>query len=300
MPSQRAVWKRPSRKSREYGIPKWYENGFALIEDPNVEIIHNCTPNHLHYPLNKSALNAGKHLLSEKPLEMNSRESAELAELAERSSGVSGVCFNYRHFPLVAELKERLSGNAYGRPFLVSGGYFQDWMLYNTDYNWRINKEHNGASRAIADIGSHWYDLLQYVTGQKIVEVFADLQTVHPIRYKPQLKSGSSTLEEVSIDTEDYGNVLIRFDNGLRGTFTVSQVSAGRKNKLHFEVAAETASIVWDQEDPNRIWIGKRNEPNRELIRDTSILSPYAASLTHERTSGRLAGCPEESHTQFL
>jgi predicted dehydrogenase len=277
--------------AKKFGIPRWYEDAFALIEDPEVEIVHNCTPNHLHFPINKAALLAGKHILSEKPLAMNSVESAELCTLSRQSVGLSGVCFNYRHFPLVAQVKDAIRDLEYGKPILVTGGYYQDWLLYNTDYNWRL--DNNGATRAIADIGSHWCDLLQFITGQIITEVCADLTTVHAQRMKPvETCGGEDGLQAVEMETEDCGSVLIRFDGGLRGVFTVSQVSAGRKNRLHFEVSTESATIAWDQEDPNKIWIGRRDTPNLELVRDASVLSANAAALAHY-PGGHQEGWPD-------
>lgn len=281
------------RKAAEWGIPCWYDDAYALIRDPDVEVIHNCTPNHLHYPLNKAALEAGKHLLSEKPLALTSTESAELSALAEQSQAISGVSFNYRHYPLIAHLKETIASGVLGRTFHVNGGYSQDWLLYETDSNWRMRAEKNGASRAVADIGSHWCDLLQYVTGQQVVGVCADLHTVHPVRYETKLAAGGEEIREaIQVHSEDFGHVMLRFDGGLRGLFVVSQVSAGRKNRLFFEIAAEQASLAWDQEEPNRVWMGRRNEPNRELVRDAALLLPAAASLAHY-PGGHQEGWPD-------
>src|SRR5205814_2316748 len=148
-------------------------------DDGDVDAIHDCTPNHLHLEVNSAALAAGKHLLSEKPLAMTSEESARLVEEAEAAAVVAGVCFNYRHFPLVRELREELRSGGHGRVHLVHGGYLQDWLLEETDWNWRLEAERAGASRAVADIGSHWLDLVQHVTGQRVVAVCADLATVH-------------------------------------------------------------------------------------------------------------------------
>jgi predicted dehydrogenase len=293
------------QKAAEFAIPKAYGDAYELIHDPEVEVIHNCTPNHLHYSINREVLLAGKHLLSEKPLAMNSAESRELSELAKKSQSVSGVCFNYRHYPLVAQAKGAIANNEYGRVHLVYGGYIQDWLLYDTDYNWRLDPERNGTSRAIADIGSHWCDTVQYVLGRKIVEVFADLKTVHPVRLKPKdqvstfTSSQNEGREEIKITTEDYGSVLVHFEDGIHGVFTVSQVSAGRKNKLHFEIAAEKASLAWDQEKPNQLWIGKRDEPNGELLRDPSLLSSYAASLAHY-PGGHEEGWPDGLKNLFI
>lgn len=284
--------------AKEYGIAKAYSNASELINDPLVEVVHNCTPNHLHFPLNCEVLQAGKNLLSEKPLALNSEQSKELKELAEKSNGVSGVSFNYRHYPMVRQLKEEIISNKHGEAQLVYGGYIQDWCLYETDYSWRMDRVLNGPSRAIADIGSHWCDTVQYILGENIVEVFADLKTVHPMRKKPKNHSGTFTksnhenTEDVSINTEDYGSVLVHFEGGTQGVFTVSQVSAGRKNRMHFEIAARESSLYWDQEDPNKIWIGKRNEANRELLRDPGLLSNEASALAHY-PGGHQEGWPD-------
>lgn len=297
------------RMAERYAIPSSFDDAFKLISDPEVEAVHNCTPNDLHFSINEAVLLAGKHLLSEKPLAMNSEESARLVELAEKSSVVSGVCFNYRHYPLVAQAKAMIESGEIGKANLIYGGYLQDWLLYETDYNWRLESERNGASRAIADIGSHWCDTAQYILGRRIVEVFADLKTVHPVRLKyeergstfdhSQESSQDSIQTEVPIATEDYGSVLVHFEDGIQGVFTISQVSAGRKNKLHLEVAATQAALAWDQEEPNRLWIGKRNEPNRELWKDPSLLSASAVTLAHY-PGGHQEGWPDGLKNLFI
>ncbi|NNU87580.1 Gfo/Idh/MocA family oxidoreductase [Geobacillus sp. MR] len=290
--------------ARRFGIPKAYGDYEALIADPDVEAVHNCTRNVLHFPINKAVLEAGKHLLSEKPLAMNSEQSIELKKLAEKSPGLSAVCFNYRHYPLVAEAKERIARDA-KRIHFVYGGYVQDWLLYDTDYNWRLDPAQNGPSRAIADIGSHWCDTVQYVLGKRIVEVFADLRTVHPVRYKPKQEGSTFTsghaqdAEPVQIDTEDGGSVLVHFDDGTHGAFTISQVSAGQKNRLYFEIATDAMTLAWDQEHPNRLWIGRRNGPNEEVVRDPSLLSPQAAALAHY-PGGHEEGWPDGLKNLFL
>lgn len=165
-------------------IPKAYGDADELIRDPEVQAVHNCTPNSLHFEINKKVLLAGKHLLSEKPLAVNSEQSGELLRLAGESGVVSGVSFNYRHYPMVSQVKEMLESGSNGKPNLVYGGYIQDWLSNDTDYSWRLEEDKNGPSRAIADIGSHWCDTVQYVLNKKITEVFADLKIVHPIRKK--------------------------------------------------------------------------------------------------------------------
>ncbi|WP_407267828.1 Gfo/Idh/MocA family protein [Radiobacillus sp. PE A8.2] len=298
-----AISSREQEKSNQiaakFGIPKAYNNAKDLINDSEVEVVHNCTPNHLHFPLNCAVLEAGKHLMSEKPLALNSDQSKVLTELAEKHDVVSGVCFNYRHYPMVNQIKDEISSQKHGKVQLVYGGYLQDWCLYESDYSWRMDRKLNGPSRAIADIGSHWCDTVQYILGKKIIEVFADLKIVHPMRKKPRhqntnsfVQSGQAETESINIDTEDYGSVLVHFEDGTQGVFTVSQVSAGRKNRLHFEIVATESAFMWDQEDPNKLWIGKRNEANKELLRDPSLLSEEAEKLTHY-PGGHQEGWPD-------
>ncbi|MFC5529429.1 Gfo/Idh/MocA family protein [Cohnella yongneupensis] len=284
--------------AEQFGIPKAYGTPEELIADPEVQAIHNCTPNDMHYRVNSQVLHAGKHLLSEKPLTKNSQESAKLLELSRQSAGVSGVCFNYRHFPLVRQSKEYIEKGDFGQANLVYGGYTQDWLLYDTDYSWRLDTEKNGLSRAIADIGSHWCDTVQHILGQRIVELCADLKTVHPIRQKTKGSvttfsgAAAAVTEPMEVKTEDYGSVLVHFENGTQGVFTVSQVSAGRKNRLTFEIAAESAALAWDQEKPNSLWIGRRDEANRQLMRDPGLLSSPAAALAHY-PGGHQEGWPD-------
>ncbi len=229
---------------------------------------------------------------------MTSEQSKELTEIAKESKGVSGLTFNYRFYPMVAQAKEFISEKKYGNTHFVYGGYVQDWCLNKSDYSWRMDPDKNGPSRAIADIGSHWCDTVQNILGKKIVKVFADLKTVYPFREKSInavetfSKNQDEEKEIIEITTEDYGSVLIHFEDGTQGVFTVSQVSAGRKNKFHFDIALEKGSIAWDQEMPNRLWIGKRDEPNQELMKDPSLLSANAASLAHY-PGGHQEGWPD-------
>lgn len=270
-----------------YGIPLAYGSYEEMLSNPLIEVIHNCTPNFLHFDINKSAILAGKDLMSEKPLAMNSSESAELVALVEKNEIINGVCFNYRHFPMVMQAKQMVQDTICGQVHLVTGGYLQDWLLYDTDYSWRLEPGKSGPSRAIADIGSHWCDTLQFVLGKQIIEVFADLKTIHPTRKKPITSSTTYAKDEdgeyevIDVSTEDCGSVLVHFEDGISGVFTVSQVSAGRKNKLHFEISACESSLYWDQENSNRLWEGKRNRPNIEILRDPALLLPQAAELAH-------------------
>ncbi|KIL46648.1 hypothetical protein KP77_27750 [Jeotgalibacillus alimentarius] len=272
----------------EYRLAYAYSSIDELLENPEIDVIHNCTPNVLHYELNKKILLAGKHVLSEKPLALNSEQSAELLQIAKESGLVHGVCFNYRHYPIVEEARVRIANGEMGRPHLVSGGYLQDWCLYDSDYSWRMDPELNGESRAIADIGSHWCDTLQHLLSSRITRVMADLTILHSSRKKPAVSEGSTFSNEsgqaftsVDISTEDAGNVLVQFENGVKGMFNVSQVTAGKKNHLHYTISLADGSIEWDQEEPNRLWIGKRSEPNQLLMKDPGLLSETAGSYAH-------------------
>ncbi|MBD2844205.1 Gfo/Idh/MocA family oxidoreductase [Paenibacillus sp. IB182496] len=273
--------------AKELGIPSAYPDYRALVTDPKIQAVHNCTPNALHFEINKLALEQGKHLLSEKPLAMDPEQSGELVRLAERAQVQSAVCFNYRHYPMVAQAKELLRKGQGGKPIHVHGGYLQDWLLLDSDYSWRLDPEVNGVSRAIADIGSHWCDTVQYVLDKKIVAVCADLKTAHPVRRKPLVSAATfnplqgGKTEKVDIESEDYGSVLVHFEDDVQGVFTVSQVSAGRKNRLFFEVAARQSAIAWDQELPNRLWVGKRGEASEIWVKDPEILAPRPAALAH-------------------
>ncbi len=288
------------KKASELTIPNAYGDYRELLANPDIDVIHNCTPNHLHFQINKEIIRAGKHVLSEKPLAMSSQESAELLALAREHKVVHGVNFNYRQFPMVKQLSEMVKNNDLGHINLVHGSYLQDWLLYETDYNWRLSGEAGGKSRAIADIGSHWCDTVQYVTGKRIVKVFADLWTVIPVRKKPKGKqvtfginnSEQTEYEDVQINTEDYASVLIHFDDGSKGVFTVSQVSAGRKNALSFELNGSQKSAYWHQEEPASLWIGHRSKPNERLIADPALFLDEAKGSIH-LPGGHAEGWPD-------
>lgn len=295
------------KKTAELGIPKAYGDYREMLQDPEIKVVHNCTPNHLHFAINKEIILAGKHVVSEKPLAMNSEESAELLELAEKHGIVHAVNFNYRQHASIQNLQAKITNGDLGKVNLVLGSYLQDWLLYETDYNWRLAPEVGGKSRAVADIGSHWCDTVQFVTGKKIVEVFADLATVVPVRKKPIGKVatfGEQTLEDmeyedVPINTEDYASVLVRFEDGSRGVFTVSQVSAGRKNRLSFEINGSHSSVFWNQEEPEKLWIGHRDKANELLLADPTLFTAEARSAIHH-PGGHNEGWPDALKNMML
>ncbi|PLS16058.1 dehydrogenase [Bacillus sp. M6-12] len=295
------------KKVAELGIPKAYGDFRDMLNDSEIQVVHNCTPNNLHFEINREIILAGKHVLSEKPLAMDSKESAELLALAQEHGVVHGVNFNYRQFPSVQNLHAKIEHGDLGKVYLVHGSYLQDWLLYETDFNWRLAPEVGGKTRAVADIGSHWCDTVQYVIGKKIVEVFADLATVIPVRKKPTSNvdtfgaqnTEEVTYEDVPINTEDYASVLVRFEDGSKGVFTVSQVSAGRKNRLSFEISGSKSSAFWNQEEPEKLWIGHRDNPNELLLADAALFSPGARSAIHH-PGGHNEGWPDALKNMML
>jgi predicted dehydrogenase len=269
------------------GLAPAYESYEAMLEDERVDVVHLTTPNHLHHPQVKQALPAGKHVVCEKPLAVTAEQSAELVELAERSGLVHCTNFNVRFYPIVQEARERVRAGEVGAVWNVHGGYLQDWLALPTDWNWRLETEKAGELRAVGDIGSHWLDLTQFVTGLRIVEVLADLSTVLPTRLRPKgevetFASGDDVeREEVAVATEDLAHILLRYENGARGSLVLSQVSTGRKNSLRFEVDGSAGALAWDAERNEELWLGRRDGPNEVLLRNDALMHPAAAARTH-------------------
>jgi predicted dehydrogenase len=291
----------------QFAIPSVLDDWHDVANHPEVVAVHNCTPNNLHFEVNRTLLQAGKHVLSEKPLTMTSAESGELVKLAREKGAVTAINFNYRGYPLIQQAHGMVQRGELGKVHLVHGHYLQDWLLFDTDYNWRLESEISGASRAVADIGSHWFDLIQFITGAKIQRVFAHLFTVHPTRKKPKQEvetykgkelGAPDEYDEVEIDTEDVGFVLIQLDNGVQGSLTVSQASSGRKNRQWFEVDGSTSAISWNQEEPNSLWIGHRDRPNEILIKDPSLMDANARGYAHY-PGGHPEGYPDGPRNLF-
>ena len=277
------------RAAQSLGLPKAYASLDEVLADPAVQSVHLAVPNVLHYEFAKRAILAGKHVLCEKPLAMNAQQSAELVELARGKRQAAGVCYNIRFYPLNLEARERIARGDLGRIFAVNGSYAQDWLLNDTDYNWRVLADQGGSLRAVADIGTHWMDLVGSVTGLEIEAVLADLSTVHPIRQRPkgEVETFSGKLgapratEPVAITTDDYGCILFRFKGGAKGSLWVSQVTAGRKNCIRYEIAGAKRALAWDSQSPNELWIGHRDAPNESLIRDPALVGPLARGYTN-------------------
>ncbi len=276
-------------KAEQLSIPKAYGDYKDMLADDAIDVIHNCTPNHMHYAVNCEILAAGKHVVSEKPLATTSAESADLVKRAKEAGLVNAVNFNYRYYPLVQHARTMVNNDDLGRVFAVQGCYMQDWLLYDTDWSWRLDPKMAGASRVMGDIGSHWFDLIQFVTGKKITDVFADLVTLHEYRKKPTVAVETfagkelrpDQYEKVKIDSEGYGHVLVRFDDGSTGMTCISQVSAGRKNHIVFELNGTEQSVWWDHERPNELMVGNRNQPNQLMLKDAVLMDPTVRDYAH-------------------
>ena len=273
-----------AEKARALRIQKYYETAEALIADPAIDVVHITSPNHAHYPQAKAALLAGKHVVCEKPLAMNSAESSELVKLAKDAQRVNAVNFNIRFYPLSHQARQLVQSGEIGEVYIVQGSYLQDWLLLPTDWNWRLEPQFSGEMRAVADIGSHWLDLTTFITGLQIEAVCADFATFLKTRRKPaqpvetftgKLQTAAEYVEQ-PINTEDYATVMLRYNNGARGVMTVAQVCAGRKNRLSYEIDGARSALVWDGERPNELWINHRERPNELLLKDPALLAPEA------------------------
>lgn len=263
------------------GLPKAYGSLDEILADDAVDAVHLAVPNVLHYEFAKKTLQAGKHVMCEKPLAMNATETAELVELAKSSGKAAAVCYNLRFYPLNLEARDRVARGDVGDVYTVTGSYVQDWLLYDTDYNWRVLADQGGALRAVADIGTHWMDLVVSITGLEIESVFADLYTVHKVRKRPigevetftGKKEQKVQTEPIDITTDDYSCIMFRFRGGARGVMHVSQITAGRKNCLRYEISGSKCAMAFNSESPNELWIGYRDRPNELMVRDPAILA---------------------------
>ncbi len=281
---------RAKQKADQLSIPRAYGDWRDLIEDEEIEAVHICTANFLHFEMARQVLLAKKHVICEKPLGMNSKQTSTLINLAKKKGCINAVGFNVRFYPLVQHMRAMIQRGELGDIFTVRGSYLQDWLFYDTDYNWRVDPELSGPSRAIADIGSHLLDLIQFVTTLKITEVFSDFGTMHPIRKKPlevretytKEKIEAGEYEEKRIETEDYASVLLGFNNNnTKGVITVSQVDAGRKNQIFLEISGSKKTVCWNSEAPNELWIGYRDKPNQLLLKDPNLISPQAVEFAN-------------------
>jgi predicted dehydrogenase len=268
------------------GLAPAYESYEALLADERVDVVHVTTPNHLHFPQVRAALEAGKHVVCEKPLAVTSTESGELLELARTSGRVHCTNFNLRFYPQAHQARAVVRSGGLGDVWNVHGAYLQDWLLRPTDWNWRLEPEKGGGLRAVADIGSHWLDLAQWISGRRVEAVFADLRTTIPVRLRPagevETFASADDLDRVEahMSTEDVAHLLLRFEGGTTGAVVVSQVSAGRKNMLRLEVDGSEGALAWNSERPEELWLGHRDRANETLLRNPALLDESARART--------------------
>jgi predicted dehydrogenase len=268
-------------------LPHAYKSMDEIAADPSIQVVHLCTPNNLHFQDASQLLRAGKHVMCEKPLALDSRESSALVSLLKDTGLVGAVTYNLRYYPLCHEARALIRKGAIGQVKLIHGSFLQDWLLFPTDWNWRLEAKLGGELRAVSDIGTHWLDLVTWLTSSKVSGLCADLATVLPTRRRPKgrvetfQKAGTTETEEVMISTDDYASVLLHFENEAHGVMTVSQVSAGRKTRLWFEIDGTEGSLSFDSESPNQLWIGRRERACEVLPKDPALQTPesrgYAA-----------------------
>jgi len=276
-----------------------------VVGDPEIDVIHNCTPNKYHFGITREALNAGKQVLSEKPLAMTIAEAEELVELAAKKKAVTGIDFCYRYYPVVQEMAVRVRRGDAGTVRMVSGSYFQDWLSKPTDWSWRLLRAESGDSNITADLGSHWFDLVQFATGLKVKEVIGDLATLLPKRKRPKRqvlafeKVGKVESEEVEVELEDYSAVLFHLEGGAPGCFTTSQVCNGRKSDTEFQVYGSACSYAWNHKDATRLWIGYRDKPNEILIENSTLQDPSSARYAN-LPAGHPLGYHDAVYNLFL
>ena len=270
-----------------------------VINDPSIDAVHVATPNVSHYEITKAALTAGKHVLCEKPLAMSVAEAQELTDLVAARKLRGGLNHNLRYYPMVQQMRSMREAGAFGEILVVQGTYSQDWMLYESDWNWRVDPLVSGPSRVMADIGSHFFDMAEHVSGLRVTEVCSDLQIFYPTRKQPKgggesfsgkLGAAGETVD-TQVVTEDFGATLFRMGKA-RGTMTASQVSAGRKNGLVIEIYGTKGGASWRQERPEELWLGHRDAPNQILLKDPSLLDEKARGFA-DYPGGHAEGYPD-------
>jgi predicted dehydrogenase len=263
-----------------FGVPLMKADYREVLRDRTIDAVHVCTPNAQHYSMTKDALETGKHVLCEKPITTAVREAEELVSLAAKQGLRNCVCHNLRYYPMVQQMRQLREAGELGEILVVQGTYSQDWLLYDTDWNWRADSKVSGPSRCMADIGSHWFDLAEHLTGLRVTSLCADLQTFHRTRKRPKHSvetfanklMGPEDYIETPVDTEDFGAVIFRMGTRTRGCMSASQVSAGRKNGFRMEIYGSRSSVAWNQERPDELWVGHRDSGNALFVKDPSLL----------------------------
>ncbi|ADV81068.1 oxidoreductase domain protein [Terriglobus saanensis SP1PR4] len=275
------------RKAAEYKVGRSYGDYRELIADPDIHVVHNTTPNHMHFPVTMAAIEAGKHVVSDKPLAMNSDESRRLRDAAIAAKVAHAVTFNYRGNPLVQHARTMVADGSIGNLTFIQGFYLQDWLTDPNVYSWRSDPAKGGGTSALGDIGSHWCDLAEHVSGKKIASVLADITTVVKTRYATEgsseafSKTTSGDRKAIPMTSEDLATVLLRFEDGTKGTFSAAQTLPGHKNDLQFEISGLKHSLKWRQEEQNELWVGSHEGPNCIVGKDPALVAGEALRYTH-------------------
>jgi len=274
---------RGAERAKALGVAKAYGSLEDLLADKAVQVVHVTSPNVAHYGQVKAILAAGKHVICEKPLAMTSAQSAEMVAMARASGKVAAVCYNTRFYPLNQHAHGMMKAGELGDLRLITGHFHQDWLAKETDWNWRLEAEEGGPLRSVSDIGTHWVDLTNFITGQKPVAVIAELATFIKERQKPlgpveTFTTSKGATETRKIETDDAATILLRYGNGGRGMMSTSQVSHGRRGLLSWDISGAKASAAWSAEHPEDLWIGHREGPNQILLRDPSLMNPTGAA----------------------
>jgi predicted dehydrogenase len=297
-------------KAEALSVPRGYADYKEMIDKEiaggGLDCVHICTPNNTHFEIAMYALEKGLHVVLEKPLTRTAEEAEKLLTKARASGLVHAVNFNCRFYPMVYQIREMIKAGDLGDLYHIQGSYLQDWLYLDTDYSWRLEESASGASRAFADIGSHWIDMVRFVTGLRVTEVLADIAIFHKNRKKPlkpiETYSGMALRPEdyqiVPINTEDYAAVLFHLENGVHASCNISQVFAGRKNQMILSIGGSKSAVHWDSENSNALWIGHRERENGELVKDPSILYPGTGKVINY-PGGHVEGFPDTFKQNF-
>jgi predicted dehydrogenase len=294
---------RGAERAAALRVPKAYATLAELLADPGVDVVHVTSPNEAHYAQVRDILAAGKHVVCEKPLAMTAAESAEMVAWAKASGRVCAVNYNIRYYPLNMHARDMVRAGALGDIRLLSGQYLQDWLVKDTDWNWRLEPEAGGALRSFGDIGTHWVDLTSFIAGEKVTAVMAELSTFVKTRKQPvgpvaTFAAAQGETVEREIRTDDSALVLLRYASGARGSVTISQVSPGRKNSLRWEIDGSQSAAAWDSETPDHLWIGHRGRPNEVLQRDPGLMLPSGAGAA-SLPGGHVEGFFDTFHAMY-
>lgn len=281
-------------KAERLGVPMGFSDYREMMDVCKPDCVHICTPNSMHMEVVMAAIQRGIHVVCEKPMARNAEEAREMLEAIRDSGLVGALNFHNRFYPAPYRMRRMVQNGDLGRIYHVQGGYLQDWLQHKTDFSWKLLSDYCGKTRATADLGSHWIDLAEYVTGQKVKEVFAEFKTVYPQRTR-MTENGP---EDVDIDTEDFSVILLRFDGGAMGTATFSAVFSGKKNQTVLQVAGTEASLEWDNEKVNDLLIGHRDAPNGLLTKDPSLVDGDTASII-SYPGGHAEGFPDAFKQNF-